>query len=77
MGLEYTFLFVTVIANITLMFMVFQKDNLLLMMDLLETRDPEKWMNIKYFKPILVWTLISTMCIFYFCGYIFNKNGWL
>lgn len=77
MGLEYTFLFVTVIANITLMFMVFQKDNLLLMMDLLETRDPEKWMNSKYFKPILVWTLISTMCIFYFCGYIFNKNGWL
>lgn len=52
MGLEYTFLFVTVIANITLMFMVFQKDNLLLMMDLLENRDPEKWMNSKHFKPI-------------------------
>lgn len=42
MELEYTFLFVTVIANITLMFMIFQKDNLLLMMDSLETRDPEK-----------------------------------
>ena len=54
MELEYTFLFVTVIANITLMFMIFQKDNLLLMMDSLGTRDPEKWMNSKYFKPILV-----------------------
>lgn len=71
MGLEYTFLFVTVIANITLMFMVFQKDNLLLMMDLLETRDPEKWMNSKHFKPILVWTLISTMCIFLFLWLFF------
>lgn len=71
MGLEYTFLFVTVITNITLMFMIFQKDNLLLMMDSLETRGPEKWMNSKYFKPILVWTLISTMCIFLFLWLFF------
>lgn len=76
MELEYAFLFVAVITSIKLVFIALQRDNLLLMMDLLETGDPKKWMDSKYFKPILIWILISTMFIFSFLWLYFENNGW-
>lgn len=73
---EYFFLGSFIITSIILAVIFLKKDNVLIMLDLLKTGDPDKWMSSKYFKPILIFVLIATaFCMLFFWRYIENNGG--
>lgn len=76
MQLEYFFLGSFIITSIILAVIFLKKDNVLIILDLLKTGDPDKWMSSKYFKPILILVLIATaFCMLFFWRYIENNGG--
>ena len=76
MQLEYFFLGSFIITSIILAVIFKKKDNVLIILDLLKTGDPDKWMSSKYFKPILILVLIATaFCMLFFWRYIENNGG--
>lgn len=50
MQLEYFFLGSFIITSIILAFIFLKNENILIMLDLLRTGNPDKWMSSKYFK---------------------------